>query len=75
MAGKYGNKFVSEYANHLKSFWMELDHYKVIKTNYVEDATVLKETIEQDMVYDFFVGLNPKFNQGSNPWKTRSSKL
>lgn len=54
LAGKYGNKFVTEYANHLKSFWMELDYYKVIKTNFVEDATVLKETIEQDMVYDFF---------------------
>lgn len=53
LAGKYGNKFVTEYANHLKSFWMELDYYKVIKTNYVEDATVLKKTIEQDMVYDF----------------------
>lgn len=54
LAAKQGNKSVTEYADHLKSLWMELDYYKVIKTNFVEDATVLKETIEQDMVYDFF---------------------
>ena len=51
LAGKYGNKFVTEYANHLKSFWMELDYYKVIKTNFVEDATVLKETMKWVLLY------------------------
>ncbi|RDX90891.1 hypothetical protein CR513_27198, partial [Mucuna pruriens] len=48
-----GNKSDNEYANQLKSLWMELDHYRVIKTKDAEDAAVLKEFIEQDrtMIY------------------------
>jgi len=30
---KQGNKSVTEYANQLKSLWMELDHYHIIKEN------------------------------------------
>jgi len=31
MRAKHGNKYVTKYANRLKSPWMELDHYHVIK--------------------------------------------
>ncbi|XP_068483247.1 uncharacterized protein [Phaseolus vulgaris] len=58
-----GNKSVTEYANQLKSLWMELDHYRVIKAKCSEDSAILKEYIEQDRVYDFLVGLNPEYDQ------------
>ncbi|KAL6324190.1 hypothetical protein AAG906_006462 [Vitis piasezkii] len=58
-----GSKTVTEYANQLKALWQELDHYKVIKTKCPDDAVVLKDFIQQDRVYDFLVGLNPKFDQ------------
>ena len=63
IAAKQGSKTVTEYANQLKTLWQELDHYRVIKTKCLEDAAVLKDFIEQDRVYDFLVGLNPKFDQ------------
>nr|KYP63417.1 hypothetical protein KK1_017986 [Cajanus cajan] len=63
LATKQGNKSVTEYANQLKSLWMELDHYRAIKTKCADDVAVLKEFIEQDRVYDFLVGLNPEFDQ------------
>lgn len=63
VATKQGNKSVTEYANQLKSLWMELDHYRVIKAKCSEDSTILKEYIEQDRVYDFLVGLNPEYDQ------------
>ncbi|KAJ1387969.1 gag-polypeptide of LTR copia-type [Sesbania bispinosa] len=63
LAAKQGNKTVTEYANQLKSLWMELDHYRVIKAKCTEDSALLKEYIEQDRVYDFLVGLNPEFDQ------------
>ena len=63
IATKQGSKTIIEYANQLKTLWQELDHYRVIKTKCPEDAVVLKDFIEQDRVYDFFVGLNPKFDQ------------
>ena len=47
----------------MKALWQELDHYKVIKTKCPDDAVVLKDFIQQDRVYDFLVGLNPKFDQ------------
>ncbi|KAJ1413020.1 hypothetical protein SESBI_19949 [Sesbania bispinosa] len=52
-----------EYANQLKSLWMELDHYRVIKAKCTKDSALLKEYIEQDRVYDFLVDLNPEFDQ------------
>ncbi|XP_020212421.1 uncharacterized protein LOC109796961 [Cajanus cajan] len=63
LAAKQGNKTVTEYANQLKSLWMELDHYRVIKAKCTEDSALLKDYIEQDRVYDFLVGLNPEFDQ------------
>ncbi|KAJ1440353.1 Serine/threonine-protein kinase, active site [Sesbania bispinosa] len=63
LVAKQGNKTVTEYANQLKSLWMELDHYRVIKAKCTEDSALLKEYIEQDRVYDFLVGLNPEFDQ------------
>ena len=63
MAAKQGNKSVTEYANQLKSLWMELDHYRVIKAKCSEDSAILKKYIEQDRVYDFLVGLNPEYDQ------------
>ncbi|KAJ1408105.1 gag-polypeptide of LTR copia-type [Sesbania bispinosa] len=63
LAAKQGYKTVTEYANQLKSLWMELDHYRVIKAKCTEDSALLKEYIEQDRVYDFLVGLNPEFDQ------------
>ena len=63
MAVKQGNKTVTEYANQLDSLWQELDHYRVIKTKCPKDATILKDFIEQDRVFDFLVGLNPEFDQ------------
>jgi len=63
VAAKQGNKTVTEYANHLKSLWMELDHYRVLQAKCSDDAAVLKEYIEQDRVYDFLVELNSDFDQ------------
>ena len=63
IATKQVSKSVTECANQLKSLWQELDHYRVIKTKCPEDAVVLKEFIEQDRVYDFFVEPNPEFDQ------------
>nr|KYP52256.1 hypothetical protein KK1_025860 [Cajanus cajan] len=63
MAAKQGTKTVMEYANQLKSLWMELDHYRVIKAKFSEDLTILREYIEQDQVYDFLVGLNQEYDQ------------
>ncbi|KAJ1401796.1 Retrotransposon gag domain [Sesbania bispinosa] len=69
MGAKQGNKSITEYANQLKSLWMELDHYRVIKTRCSEDSAILKEYIEQDRVYDFLVGLNPEYDQKGGPQK------
>ena len=63
IAAKQGSKTVTEYVNQLKTLWLELDHYRVIKTKCTEDAVVLKDFIEQDRVYDFLVRLNPEFDQ------------
>ncbi|XP_073219751.1 uncharacterized protein [Cicer arietinum] len=63
VAAKQGNRSVTEYANQLKSLWMELDHYRVIQAKCSEDSTILKEYIEQDRIYDFLVGLNPEYDQ------------
>ena len=63
IAAKQESKTVTEYANQLKTLWLELDHYRVIKTKCTEDAAILKDFIEQDRVYDFLVGLNPEFDQ------------
>nr|CAN75638.1 hypothetical protein VITISV_043620 [Vitis vinifera] len=63
VVAKQRDKTVTEYANQLKSLWQELDHYRVIKTKCPEDATILKDFIEQDRVYDFLVGLNLEFDQ------------
>ncbi|KAI5433432.1 hypothetical protein KIW84_020632 [Lathyrus oleraceus] len=59
---KQGNKIITKYVNHLKALWVELDHYRVIKTKCTTDATKLREYIEQDRVYDFLVGLNSYFD-------------
>ncbi|XP_047179225.1 uncharacterized protein LOC124846055 [Vigna umbellata] len=63
MATKQGTKTITEYANQLKSLWMELDNYRVIKAKCYEDSTILREYIEQDRVYDFLVGLNQEYDQ------------
>jgi hypothetical protein len=63
VVAKQGNKFVIEYANRLKSLWMDLDHYHVIKTHRAVDSTIIKKFIKQDRVYDFLMGLNPEFDQ------------
>ena len=60
---KQGSKTVTEYDNQLKALWQELDHYRMIKTKCSEDVVVLNDFVEQDRVYDFLVGLNPKFDQ------------
>ena len=62
IAAKQESKTVTEYANQLKTLWLELDHYRVIKTKCTKDAAVLKDFIEQDRVYDFLVGLNLEFD-------------
>ena len=63
IAAKQGSKTITEYVNQLKTLWQELDHYRVIKTKCPKDTVVLKDSIEQDIVHDFLVGLNPKFDQ------------
>ncbi|RVW23388.1 Retrovirus-related Pol polyprotein from transposon TNT 1-94 [Vitis vinifera] len=45
-----------------KDIWDAIQQ-TVIKTKCPEDAAILKDFIEQDRVYDFLVGLNPKFDQ------------
>jgi len=63
MSAKQGNKTVTQYENHLKTFRMELDQYRIIKSKCLEDTVTLEEYIDQDIVYDFLVGLNPKYDQ------------
>ncbi|EXC02059.1 hypothetical protein L484_024023 [Morus notabilis] len=58
-ATKQGDKSVTEYANLLQNLWQELDHYRVIEMKCPEDATILKNFIERDRIYDFLAGLNP----------------
>ena len=48
IVAKQESKTVIEYANQLKTLWLELNHYRVIKTKCTEDAAVLKDFIEQD---------------------------
>ena len=60
---KRGNKSVTEYANMLKNLWQKFDHYRCIETKCPKDATILKNYIKKDLVYDFLVGLNVVFNQ------------
>ena len=60
--GKQGNKTIIKYANMLNNLWQELDHYQCIKTKCPENATILKNYIEEDRVYNFLVGLNAKFD-------------
>lgn len=62
LVAKQGNKTVTEYANQLKSLWIELDLYRLIKAKCSEDSAILKEYIEQDRVYAFLVGLNSEFD-------------
>ena len=61
-ATKQGSKSVTEYATFLQSLWQDLDHYRVLKTKCVADATLLKNFIEKDRLYDFLAGLNPDFD-------------
>nr|KYP51534.1 hypothetical protein KK1_026561 [Cajanus cajan] len=63
MAAKQGTKTVTEYANQLKSLWMELDHYRVIKAKCYKDSAILRQYIEQGRVHDFLVGLNQEYDQ------------
>ncbi|XP_073123530.1 uncharacterized protein [Henckelia pumila] len=57
------NKSVTAYASTLKNLWQEIYHYRCFETKCPDDATILKNYIEQDRVYDFLVGLNPEFDQ------------
>ena len=47
----------------LKNLWQELDHHWCIEIRCPEDATILKNYIKKDWVYEFLVGLNMKFDQ------------
>ena len=47
----------------LKNLWQQLDHYRCIETKCPEDATILKNHIKKDQVYDFLIGFNAEFNQ------------
>ena len=51
---KHGNKTVIEYADMLKNIWQELNQYRCIETKCPKDATILKNKIEKDQVYDSF---------------------
>lgn len=46
-----------------KNLSQELDHYRVFEMKCPEDATILKNFIEKDRVYDFLTGLNLEFDQ------------
>jgi len=63
VGAKQGSKSITEYANQIKSLWMKLDHYRVIKVKCSKDSSILKEYIEQDRVYDFLVGLHLEYDQ------------
>ena len=60
---RQGNKSVIEYANMLRNIWQEMDHYRCIEMKCSEDATILKNFIEKDRVYDFLARLNAEFDQ------------
>ena len=47
----------------LKNLWQKLYHYLCFETRCLEDATILKNFIENNQVHDFLVGLNVEFDQ------------
>lgn len=61
-ATKQGNRSVTEYANHLKNLWHELDYYQALEMKNSERAAALKAFIEKDRTYDFLAGLNAEFD-------------
>ncbi|KAJ0083334.1 hypothetical protein Patl1_30044 [Pistacia atlantica] len=58
-----GDHSITKYANLLKNLWQEMNHYRCIEIRCSGDATVLKNFIEKDRIYDFLDGLNVEFNQ------------
>ena len=60
---KQGSKSVTEYSTAMKSLWLELDHSRSIKMKCSEDVAILKRFMEQERVYEYLAGLDPKFDQ------------
>ena len=52
-ATKQGLHFVTEYANILKSFWLEMDHYQSIQMKCNEDIAMLQRFVERERIFLF----------------------
>ena len=59
---KQGNMLVIEYYNIMKSFWLELDYYQDFKMKCSDDATILKNYVERERIFEFLAGLNMEFD-------------
>ena len=60
---RQGDRFVTEYANILKSLCQKLDDYQCLKMMCNEDATLLKRFVEKERIFEFLVGLNVEYDQ------------
>ena len=60
-----GSSTVTEYYDILKGFLLKLDLYQNLEMETATDIKKLKEIMEQERVFQFLVGLNPKFDQAS----------
>ncbi len=56
-----GDWLVATYFHKLHSLWQELDHYQNLLTECAADALKIK-MIEEECIYEFFGGLNSKYD-------------
>ena len=60
-----GLQLLPEYYDILKGFLLKLDLYQNLEMETATDIKKLKEIMEQERVFQFLVGINPKFDQAS----------
>ena len=59
---RQGDRFVTEYANILKSLCQKLDDYQCLKMMCREDAVLLKRFVEKERIFEFLASLNVEYD-------------
>ena len=49
--------------NIMKSLWLELDYYQIIKMKCSEDVVMILKYVERERIFYFLAGLNVKYDQ------------
>jgi len=57
-----GDWLVATYFHKLCNLWQELDHYQKLQPECAADAIKIKKMIEEECIYEFFGGLNSKYD-------------